>query len=261
MGLFLTGFAPQASREYPSPLIREQQTLIVNGVAETWELKWKRAPKPSCGPAQPFAEDSLTCPCMGFAYGETGDLDLVRVRNGAEFDRLHLTPFFQAGSWRPLATLQRWEPDEKDFGVWNEKNFVARVSKRPVVRLIEFADYDHDGSATEFYLQTGSEPCGKRSGFVVGVSARNPRLHVLGIAPNPIKPLYLLKREWDALREANGPFEVLDWECLDHGAEEKTTLFLHWTADGIDGTRRRYSCPEDRSVGRLISEEPLASSQ
>jgi len=68
--LFLPALGQQKSRatssEYPTPMVREQQTVIVDGVTETWQLKWRTAPKPVCEPN----ELALTCPCMGFAYGE-----------------------------------------------------------------------------------------------------------------------------------------------------------------------------------------------
>jgi hypothetical protein len=42
--LWLAGFCPQSEpphrSEYPSPLVREEQTVIVDGLAEVWELAW-----------------------------------------------------------------------------------------------------------------------------------------------------------------------------------------------------------------------------
>jgi hypothetical protein len=57
------------------------------------------------------------------------------------------------------------------------------------------------------------------------------------------------------LRRATGPIEVQDWACDDHGADTETTLRLRWTRDGIEGTRRDYTCPPD--VRHLIQEKPL----
>jgi hypothetical protein len=45
----------------------------------------------------------------------------------------------------------------------------AEIAKRPPVQLMYFGDYDHDGAATEFYLQTDAVPCGKSYGVVIGV--------------------------------------------------------------------------------------------
>src|SRR5260370_28207431 len=73
------------------PIIREERKIVINGVEELWQLEWANTPTLTCGP-----EDAEwnTCPCSGFAYGESGDLTLVRKRKGQKDERLHLTPFF-----------------------------------------------------------------------------------------------------------------------------------------------------------------------
>jgi len=239
------------SLEYPKPLIREQQTVVVNGMTEVWRLEWKRPPTSYCEPS----DVSLTCPCMGFAYGEIGDLYLVRLRNGSEIERLHLTPLFGE---EPGAAVQRWLPDDdKDFQLAERDDFVELVSQRPIVRVMQLADYNHDGMATKFYLQTESDPCGKSAGVLIGISKSDPRLHVFGTASHPGKPLGLFKWEWDALKGSTGPVTVTDWECGDHGADTRTEVRLHWSGDTVDGVRREYSCPSDNAKPVLISEKPL----
>ena len=59
---------------------------------------------------------------------------------------------------------------------------------------------------------------------MIGVSNQNPQLHVFDTVSHPNKPLYIQRREWEALRGASGPIEVLDWACGGHGAETETTL-------------------------------------
>jgi hypothetical protein len=239
--------------EYPTPDVREAQTMIVGGVAEQWRLKWLSPPKPACGPS----DESLTCPCTGFAYGESGDLALIRLRNGTEIDRLSLTPFFEDAP-ADKAVLERWEPDhDKDFGAAQKDDFTVAVAKRPTVQLMHLSDYDHDGQASEFYLQTEAAPCGKSVGIVVGMSRTNPRLHAFGTISHPSKPLYLHKPEWESLRDASGEVEVLDWQCRDHGSESQTTVRLGWTKDGIQGMRREFTCTPEGQAGELIHEEPL----
>jgi hypothetical protein len=204
IGLLLPGFGQTKGRvaEYPTAKIREEQQVTVNGVIETWELEWKAAPRPECEPN----EISLTCPCTGFAYGEAGDLDVVRLRGGIEIERLRLTPFFS--DFDGEAIVQRWQADYKnDFKNSEREDFPIVVSRRPTVQLMYFSDYDHDGWETEFYLQTKALPCGKSYGIVIGLSKRDPRLHVFGTASNPIKPLPMQKREWEALRNASAPIE------------------------------------------------------
>jgi hypothetical protein len=256
----LSAFAQQrttaAPSEYPTPLVREEQTVVVDGATEVWQLKWAAVPKLVCEPN----DISLTCPCTGFAYGEGGDLMLIRMRDGAEIDRLDIAPFFeeQFVNEGRLAIVQRFQPDyDKDFAASQRDDFSAIVGKRPVVQLMHFGDYDHDGRPTEFYLQTEAAPCGKSVGIVIGVSKGNPRLHVFGTASQPEKALYMQKQEWEALREASHPFEIEDWPCGDHGSQTETRLWLRWSPKGIDGLRREFTCPSSGETRRLISEEPL----
>jgi hypothetical protein len=246
------------SNEYFSPTVREEQKVTVDGIEETWRLIWSSAPKPHCDTSD---EASLTCPCMGFAYGETGDLFLIRIREGKEIDRLHLTPLFTESE---EAVLQRWPVNyDKDVKAFDDSDFLAKVKHRPVVRIMRPADYDHDGWNTEFYLQTETAPCGKGEGVVIGLSKKNPRLHAFGTASDPTKPLYLQEREWEALRDASGPVEAMDWACFDHGADAQTTVLLRWNANGIDGRRRVFSCPESPDKKdehpRLLRESPLST--
>lgn len=245
----------QKSIEYPDTRVREEQEIVIDGAQEIWRLEWAGAPKRYCGASE--AEDSLTCPCIGFAYGEMGDLYLHRMRDGVEIDRLRLTPLFAEYSG---AVVQRWAADDdQDFKLSARHDFETMVNKRPTVQVMNFADYDHDGKSTEFYLQTDSEPCGKSVGVVIGLSISTPRLHVFGTASNPRKPLYMQKREWEALRNAStAPVKVLDWPCYDHGAETETELELEWSSEGIDGVRREYSCPTNSANPVLLSETPLA---
>jgi hypothetical protein len=212
------------------------------------------APKPACGPGD---DSSPTFPCLGFAYGEAGALDLVRLRQGIEIDRLSLTPFF-ADEEAPAkgAVVQRWPIDwDKDFQALRPRaNLALLASQRPPVQVMHFGDYDHTGWKSEFYLQSGAV-AGHTDGFVVGVSGSNRRLHALGTAAHPGKPLHLQPREWEALLSASGPVEVTAWGCGDHGAETEQAVRLGWTAQGIEGTRREYTCPP--APRKLIHEEPL----
>lgn len=59
------------------PEIREEQKVLVNGISEVWRLEWKSPPTPACSP-----EDIITCPCSGFAYGESGQLRFGSFQGG-----------------------------------------------------------------------------------------------------------------------------------------------------------------------------------
>jgi hypothetical protein len=253
--VMLAQSANLASSEYPEPTIREEQQITVDGVNETWQLRWSAVPKPYCEPA--FV--ALTCPCGGFAYGEAGDLSVIRLRGGVEFDRLRLSPFFSQTDHRPV--IQRWAPDYVRDGNGGDFQKLARqIRRRPVVPVMHFGDYDHDGNANEFFLQTGVAPCLKSTGVVIGISKTNPRLHAFGTAAKPQKPLTLQKREWEALLHASRPVKVLDWACDDHVSTEETILDLRWTEKGIDGVCRFYACPYVPGANRPIRQGSLYES-
>ena len=105
-----------------APVVREEQKVLVNGNSEVWRLEWKSTPKPICS-----LEDVLsasTCPCSGFTYGESGQLDLVRSTKVRETERLELTSFFEeVFADQGGAILQRWEHQEKDFEGQQSKHF------------------------------------------------------------------------------------------------------------------------------------------
>jgi hypothetical protein len=239
------------------PVVREEQRIVVNGVPEIWRLEWKSPPKPACGAVENSV--AITCPCSGFAYGESGQLDLVRLVNNREIERFALTPFFKDAPTdeRFAAVVQRWELQEKDGDVPDSKEFAEQVSLRPVVRIMRFADYNHDGMSAEFYLQTETLPCGKHSGIVIGVTPSNPKLHVFATALHPNKPLILQKTEWDSLLKQPQAGQTLDWGCGDHGSDTETDMELRATDGKIRGIRREYKCTEAGNRGMLISEKPF----
>jgi hypothetical protein len=241
----------------PTPIIREQRRIIVNGIPELWRLEWKSPPKPACGAE--INSISTTCPCSGFAYGESGQLDLVRLVNAREIDRFELTPFFKdvpAGG-RPAAIVQRWELQDKDGDEPDSKEFAARISLRPVVMIMQFADYNHDGMSTEFFLQTETLPCGKHAGIIIGLTRTNLKLHAFGTLLHPEKPLVMHKAEWDSLLRQPGGGQTLDWACGDHGSDTETDMELRATDGTIQGIHREYKCTEAGNRGRLISEKPF----
>jgi len=236
-------------------LVREEQVIEVNGMAETWRLAWKSPPTPICNPED---DSSINCPCIGFAYGEMGRLDLVRIANGREIDRLELTPFFETDlSEQPAAVLPRWEFRDNDIENIGKEGFPGRVRARPLRRIIQFADYDHDRSAAEFFLQNSVAPCGKRYGIIVGLTREKPRLHVFASIANPAKPLVLQKRIWDALLKTRGPSKVLSWPCGDHGSEAESVVEIQATRQGIRAVEREYACKEDGKRGPLLKTTPL----
>jgi hypothetical protein len=244
----------EAFAQTGKPILREEHKIVIDGVDETWSLLWTSPPSPACGPED---EDWMICPCMGFAYGESGNLVLLRKRPGKKEERLSLTALFRYGDQlpelgdAPRAVLRRWDVHEKDHKESDAPGFADRVRTRSIAQVMNFADYDHDGRATEFILQIGTEPCGKITSIVVGISRKNPHLHAFASAKYPKKPLLLQAWQWVSLSRAKGPTEVTDWACGDHGSDVETKLELRAQDGVIHATRRTYECKES-GLGRLL---------
>lgn len=241
-------------------ILREQRDVVVDGAREQWRLVWKGKPQPACAPDDGLEDGWLTCPCDGFAFGEQGDLDLVRLAGTSPEDRLSLTPLFDP-DWVPFggtAILPRWEVLKEDHAVLGKEASqaqAARIRQRPDVRIMNLRDYDHDGRATEFFVQTAAAPCGKRMGIVVGISRDRPVLHALASARHPEKALVLRVDHWDALAQSREPPARIDWRCGDHGTTEQEELALRIEPKGIHVTRLFYQCTADDKRGALIRTE------
>ncbi len=246
-----------AHAENPAPVIREEHTVLVDGVEERWQLVWTAPPKPACSP-----EDSdvwFSCPCAGFAFGERGNLVLVRKRPGQADERLELNKFFTEELDPPgapgQATLRRWDVDEKDLDDKTSANFASRVRARPDATVMRFGDYDHDGRPTEFLLQVGTFPCGKKMCAAVGISRRSPHLHVFSTVAHPERPLILQDWQWESLLRSEGPIKVISWRCADHGSDTETDLELSIETDGIHATLSHYECDGEGRRGRLLNKD------
>jgi hypothetical protein len=226
------------------PLVREE----VRVGQETWRPEWKKAPVEACGPN----EGSFTCPCDGFRYGQAGDLDLVRIRAGRVLERLALGAFFEGQGHDAVVRLHDQMPDD-----WktDDTKLAAEVARRPAVKVMKLSDYNHDGHATEFYLQTGAGPCGWVAGIVIGTTSANPTLHAFGTARDSKTPLVMRGYEWDALRDSNGKAQMTHLPCGDHGAEEQIERTITATARGIVVVDQTYQCTEDDEKGKFLGEE------
>jgi hypothetical protein len=250
-----------AFAESPVPVTREEQKVVVDGVEELWRLEWAGPTRPICSPDEP--DVWWTCPCDGFAFGESGDLVLVRQRPGQEDERLDLTQLFDLGFDAPTdaygeraqAILRRWDVDKRDMEASKSPDFAAGVRARPLAQVMRFGDYDHDGRATEFLLQIGTLPCGKEMSVAIGVSRHNPRLHVFTTAEHPERPLVLQAREWEYLLEAKAPIKVTDWQCGDHGSNAEVELELAGDDTGIHATISTYECDQDGRRGKFSGKE------
>jgi hypothetical protein len=255
--LLLTGMIALAQN--PTPVIREEHKVVVDGVEEHWRLEWASPPSQACSPDEPDVWS--TCPCSGFAFGEQGNLVLVRKKPGGDEERFELAPLFTGEFDSPgeegEVVLRRWDEDEKDMEASKSPDFAASVRARPIAQVMRFGDYDHDGQASEFLLQIGTLPCGKRMSVAIGVSRHNPRLHVFTTAEHPERPLVMQAGQWEALLQAKGPVKVMDWQCGDHGYDAETQLELAVDENGIHATKWTYKCDQDGRRGKLIEKEVL----
>lgn len=247
-----------AFAENPTPVIREEHKVVVDGVEEHWRLEWASPPKPACPPDDPAWS---TCSCSGFAFGERGNLVLVRKKPGGEEERFALTQLFDGEFDAPASVgevvLRRWDVHEKDMDQSDSPDFAERVRARPVATVMRFGDYDQDGKATEFLLQIGTLPCGKAMSVAIGVSLHTGTLHVFSTAEHPDRPLILQAWQWESLRDAKGAIKVVDWKCGDHGSDAETELELSADENGIHATRWEYKCDQEGRRGDLIEKEAL----
>ena len=219
-------------------IFRDDEDLILDGVKENWRLEWARAPMPDC-----MGSGWDTCPCAGFAFGERGDMDLVRSRPGKPDERLRLDALFAENDTR----VQRWPVTRSDTeGAGRSDGGGALdmigISMRPVTSIIKLADFDHDGRASEFLLQVAAGPCGHTPTVVVGVSKSNPKLHAFGTAEKPADPFVLERAsDWEKLRGKPNA-DIVTIACGDHGATEQT--IVHVTADGdLHAKTETKKCP------------------
>ncbi len=253
-----SAFSPAVTAE---PVLREDDTVVIGGVTEHWKLVWQSEPSLICVPEGDDAQDWYTCPCMGYAFGERGSLDLVRSKPGKSDEILHLTPLF-SDSESPAdgqAALQRWPVLDAD-NQWYDSapdDVMDQIRKRDPVKALQFADYNHDGQATEFLLQVNVAPCGKKEMALIGVTKANPALHVFGTAEHPDKPLMLYEYVWKDLLESKGDVTRIEWSCGDHGSEEQQEMHLHTDATGIHATELTYACDKNSEKGTLKSQEVL----
>ncbi len=207
-------------------IFRDDEDLTLDGAKENWRLEWARAPLPYC-----MGAGWDTCPCAGFAFGERGDMDLVRTRAGKPDEHLRLDTLFEGNDTR----LQRWPVTRADTEGAGRSDGggaldMVGISMRPVTSIIRFGDYDHDGRASEFLLQVAAGPCGHTPTIVIGVSKSNPKLHAFGAADKPNEPLALEHAsDWEKLR-GKPSADIVTIACGDHGATEQT--IVHVTADG-----------------------------
>lgn len=247
------------SHDAAKELIREQRTVSVQGVKETWQLVWEVKPSIVCGPDEVFM--AATCPCSGFAYAEYGRLSVVRQRGGQEIERMDLRPLFGKSDGPGIAVedtayLQRWplRISDMDRERREDPKLVSDIRQRRAPTIMRFADYDRDGHATEFLLQVGTMPCGKHLFAAVGVSAKESHLHVMTSVARADMPLIMPLHAWQALLRRPGPSTIAWWNCDDHGSEVRDELVVSASNGDIRVKYRAFSCPSGGAPDKLVQE-------
>jgi hypothetical protein len=248
--------AALAAQALPSPLVREVAEVTVGSLVETWRLEWLKPPEPYCS-----VEDSgwYTCPCEGFGFGEKGPLVLVRrLADGTE-ERLSLDPLFDWPDAGRTSILRRWdpEPNDHDFIAKGEDQLLRRLQDRTSARIMQFADFNHDGWAAEFLVPVEPLGCGHPYSVVVGIASSNPHLHVFTTAERPTSKLVLPNAAWLALRQGPGPTRVTDWRCGNYGQTQELEIEVKTDRGRIHATRRTYACTGSSKRGRLVDNNVL----
>ncbi len=224
----------EAAAPESTAVLREEKTIEIDGVKETWRLEWIRPAAPTC-----MGDEALaSCPCAPFGFGEVGDLDLVRSRPGEPEDRMHLDPLFEDHD----AKLRRWAPTPAEQKALKAPP-LADLQARELAPLIAFGDYDHDGRATEFVLPVAAPACGHVQSVVLGIDKRNPKLHAFGTADKPGEPLVLERAgDWEKVK-GKLPVELVEATCGDHGSEIETRVTISVDLSGLRAVPTEKRCP------------------
>jgi hypothetical protein len=205
-------------------VLREERTVVVDGKQETWRLVWRSPPKLDC------VDDSYWgCPCLGFAFGEAGRLELVRLRAGEPAEHLDLG----------RQSLRRWNPTKAEASAFGDPPPpLEELQRRPVVKIMNIADYDHDGRATEFVLQTAAGPCFHTYAVLVGLERANDKLHVFHDAEGDIT---ISPGEWEKVR-VSLPRSFVGVPCGDHGATEEARTRVWRDTNGLRTATTTRKC-------------------
>lgn len=200
---------------YTPPEVWETRTVLLDGAAETWSLRWRKPPRfNGCSPWG-------WCGCSGVEWGLMGELDLVRERPGAPVERLDLGKLRRGGAQIPGFVTTRLDDSEYDRRgrLVRPGKTLADMVQRPHAEVLKLRDYDHDGWAAELVFQIDYWACGQHPSVLIGVSKANPHLHVFGPTEAPDQPLVMTYlSSWDQILAARGKtVEVAQHICGDHG--------------------------------------------
>lgn len=221
---------------YSPSMIRDRVEVDIGQGPETWLLRWKKAPKPACF----TAEARKLARCLGLAGpGESGPIEIVRVRDGAEVAASDLTPIF---GQEDAPVIARFPPGVR---------FSAKaLTEAKATKVMDLRDYNQDGRAAEFVLVGRYNP------------RRGPPLdrigHLTGLSPNG-GGLFSYAIEgtgtWESVRTMTDTFELVLIPCNDHASDLEYVDVFTRTPRGVTREMRKYRCLPTGARGRLAESE------
>lgn len=247
---------------------RETKKVLVDNVEEVWKLQWQSKPEEVCMPKDTNKlgdggpggwEGPFNCGCA-IGYSERDKiLFLTRERNGKVIDEISVPslgeePDDLLNAPPPLPTWPKDGGDYKRYEKIPQAQFRKEILARQKVEIMDLKDYDHDGWTTEFVMYLGwGGVCGYDHFALIGLTRRNPRLHVFGTVTNPNKPLIMRsKQEWNELltAKAGEKVRINYWSCGDHGAEEQEVYEFTIGKNGINADKVWLDCATKKEIKR-----------
>ncbi len=239
----------------PMRTIREERHMRVGDKDEIWRLEWDGNPSHGCmpkDPVDPKTEDDYDVAgqwCSGIDYCELGArLFLTRSINGQVIDELEIKRI-DGDQLQDGPCLPKWPMYEGDGELYSKypwDKFIQEVRLRPLVDIMRFHDYNHDGLDAEFVLFAGWGSAGDTKHYVlIGLPSPKSKLQVFGTVENPSSPIKFGKRSaWEKVRAAKLGEPVitkscdgsLGGPCWEYEVVSSTNGFHMWVSEmGSDG--------------------------
>ena len=241
--------------------------MTVDGVAEIWRLEWLTVPRLVC---QPNDASWSACPCAGFAFGEAGELDLVRLRDS---QRGRSTPsdaaLLERGrdrqAPRGALALQRWPVREIDAEAFERANANGRREFRK--RVLERKPGAHSQARRLQSRRLGDRVRAAGPEQALRQAAERPRRRQprareaarvrLGRSPRPPADPRSGGLAAAARREGHDPIPS-SGPAASAAARSRAISCCSADASGIHAARETFACdPSGAKHGELVSREAL----
>lgn len=216
--------------------VRDRVELDFAGAKETWLLRWKEEPKPAC-----FVEEAKQSgKCLGIdGAGESGQLEIVRIKDGKEIASEDLTELLAEKG--PLV-LPRYADGVR---------FSARgLTTAPPKPLLVLGDYNQDGVAAEFVMQGPMRVWAPRPGVLIGFGKGSGKLFGYKTIDTAT---------WEKVKTTSSVLEVVTTRCFDHASPTEYVDIFTKTSAGVTRGRKEFTCIDKGSSvarGAVVSSEP-----